>query len=227
MIVGLENGQVKEMGSHDQLMETKGIYHQLVTSQSGHDPLRESAILNTSQISFEEMKRLNSRNNEEDEDVMDIQSIISVPIAMAKTKLISETKKFFQYETKLFKMHQPDTLWFVLGVVCQTLHGGVLPGVAFTFSRIYTVIFQCDYSTQFSAGLGFMWIIFAIAIVEVFLVSSYFYSLALVGCRLTSRLRISMLKSILRQEICKFCFFKFKELQKNLSKSSFIDLEFN
>ena len=34
LIVGFENGIVKEIGTHDELMELKGIYHQLCTSQT-------------------------------------------------------------------------------------------------------------------------------------------------------------------------------------------------
>ena len=33
VIVGIENGKVVEQGTHEQLMEKKGVYYALVTSQ--------------------------------------------------------------------------------------------------------------------------------------------------------------------------------------------------
>jgi ABC-type multidrug transport system ATPase subunit len=34
LIIGLERGEVIESGSHDELMERKGLYYELVTAQS-------------------------------------------------------------------------------------------------------------------------------------------------------------------------------------------------
>ena len=36
LIVGFDNGEVAEMGTHDELMKLGGIYHTLVTNQVGN-----------------------------------------------------------------------------------------------------------------------------------------------------------------------------------------------
>ena len=36
VIVGIENGRVVEQGTHEHLMEKKGVYHTLVTNQVVH-----------------------------------------------------------------------------------------------------------------------------------------------------------------------------------------------
>ena len=40
VIVGIENGEVREQGTHDQLMEKQGIYYTLVMNQVRHPAAR-------------------------------------------------------------------------------------------------------------------------------------------------------------------------------------------
>ncbi len=201
LIIGLENGTVKEMGTHDELMQSKGIYYQLVSTQINQEEKKYIELpIDDNQITYEEISK--DSTEEESEDRHSI-----IPDTTQNKKLnnsITKAKKLFYYERRLFKMHRPEIVWLILGVVCQTLHGAVLPGIAFTFSRLYTVIFNCNYDAQFQSGLLYMGIIFGIALIEIALISLYSYSLALVGCRLTTRLRVLMLNSILRQEIGNF-----------------------
>lgn len=37
LIIGLEHGEVVECGSHDELMEKKGLYYELVVAQTGKE----------------------------------------------------------------------------------------------------------------------------------------------------------------------------------------------
>jgi ATP-binding cassette subfamily B (MDR/TAP) protein 1 len=43
-IIGLEYGQVIENGSHDQLMEQKGLYYELVTAQTEKEKEKEKEV---------------------------------------------------------------------------------------------------------------------------------------------------------------------------------------
>jgi ABC-type multidrug transport system fused ATPase/permease subunit len=58
MIVALENGQFKEMGTHNELMEKKGLYFDLIRSQTKSEEIEEDEAIATDE------KNLNSVSSE-------------------------------------------------------------------------------------------------------------------------------------------------------------------
>lgn len=51
VIAGFQNGQVVEVGTHEELMEKKGVYHSLVTMQVHLSPkIQERMIIGVTQF---------------------------------------------------------------------------------------------------------------------------------------------------------------------------------
>ena len=128
LIVGLENGQVKEIGTHDQLMELKGIYHSLVVSQSDTNFKEKSK----KQVSLSEQSE--TENEEEEEEELDEvkekfiqQTSFKMSLEEKAPTIDKEYKKrnnLFRYELKLWKIQKPDLIWIILGVLSQMIVGG-------------------------------------------------------------------------------------------------------
>lgn len=58
VIAGFQNGEIVELGTHDELMDRKGIYHSLVTMQV-RDQRVDHMLIKTSR----EIERFSDRNN--------------------------------------------------------------------------------------------------------------------------------------------------------------------
>ena len=226
LIVGFDNGIVKEMGTHDELMELKGIYHQLVTSQT-----KDSNIIKNDDhlvgerpvINDDDDEETSDSDGEEEEEIKDknvkfdlklkAESVSSIAKKKKKTKFLK--KKWFKYERKLLKIQKPDMLWIILGSVSQAINGALFPGIALLFSEIYTLFAECDYNTQLNKSLQWMGIIMGLGFSTMLVVISLNYSFALAGSRLTTKLRVLMFKSMLRQEVFLFFFLHLHLYQTN------------
>src|SRR5580698_7407669 len=59
LIIGLDRGEVVEHGSHDELMERKGLYYELVTAQSQKEEVHDS----DSELEEKEEEKKEVKNN--------------------------------------------------------------------------------------------------------------------------------------------------------------------
>ena len=198
VIVGLGKGRLREIGTHEQLMNFKGIYYELVTSQtkesnkSGEELKQreiiiEPSALNVDRFKFEVGDETASKLNKD-----------------AEVQKMSEKKKetpVFELSLKMWNYHMPEISYIVLGIVTQIIASIVNPLVSLIFTEIYTIFALPSAKEQEERSIKFMSIIFGIAVVNFFCTLSFHYSFALIGSRLTKRLRVLMFESLLKQEV--------------------------
>jgi len=118
-------------------------------------------------------------------------------------KKVKTKKKFspFALERKLFNIQRPELKWNIIGTISQLINGAIFPGIALIFSEIYNIFIIEDEAEQRRKSLEFMGIIIGLGAVNFLVLIAYNYSLALAGAKLTKRIRETMFKSMLRQEI--------------------------
>lgn len=218
LIVCLSQGQVKETGTHDELINMHGLYFNLVMSQNKnndkdenandlnnipddnnnnnhhqhngqHDPAEEESSSSSSESEEEKVKPTTTGDVEKQQTTK------------KKSKKIFRKRKFFRYEKKLFKYHRPELGWLISGAVAQLMNGAIFPGIALIFCEIYGLFSMSDVSEQVRLSLMYMGIMIGLAALNVIVQIVYSYAFALCGSRLTKRLRVKMFESILRQEV--------------------------
>ena len=167
LIIGLERGQVVEYGAHDELMERKGLYYELVTAQTKKETEKEEIELEDGQ----EKDDTSSKRSLNQEHVtceyfiisyqytttvfvignrkVSIQSIRSVfsadkygeegNVTPANDLLKRRRKTFFRipFVFKILKHNASEWPWILTGVVCSLLFGTIQPVLGLFISQIY------------------------------------------------------------------------------------------
>nr|UOU03326.1 ATP-binding cassette subfamily B1-like 10 [Brachionus rubens] len=201
LIVCLSNGKVKETGTHEELMTTKGVYYDLVMSQKKTEETTESdqVVIERDEI----VETLDSTKHE---------------IKHVETK--KETIPGSSVILQLWKNHLPEKVYILIGVISQLLAGVVIPVASIIFTEIYT-IFSLSKQEQEELSVKYLIIILGIAIGNILFYIISNYSFALLGARLTKRLRVKTFEAYLRQEVA------FHDLDENKSSSLATHLAFN
>nr|UOU03327.1 ATP-binding cassette subfamily B1-like 12 [Brachionus rubens] len=201
IIIGLSSGQVKEIGTHKELMEFKGIYYDLVMSQTKE---KDEIVKVRSRTKF----TIESEESEDEEDQGKIgfkkidedldrkSDDFKIDIVKPKKERISN----FNLAKQIWRYHLPEKIFIVIGAISQILAGLVNPVVSLIFTEIYT-IFALDKSQQESLSLKYTLIILGISVGNFGVNVAYNYSFSLLGAKLTKRLRIKMFEQYLRQEV--------------------------
>jgi ABC-type multidrug transport system fused ATPase/permease subunit len=197
VIVGLGKGRLREIGTHEQLMNFKGIYYELVTSQtkesnkSGEELKQREIIIEPSALNVDRFKL------EVDEDGPKKVDFVNKTDVTVKAKRDSPLSVSF----KMWRYHGPEIWYVILGAVSQSIGSVVNPLVSLIFTEIYTIFALPSVEEQEKLSIRYMSIIFGIAVVNFLSTLSFNYSFSLAGGRLTKRLRILMFESLLKQEV--------------------------
>jgi ATP-binding cassette subfamily B (MDR/TAP) protein 1 len=212
LICCLADGQLREVGTHEELMSKRGLYYELVVAQTTNKD-NNPAELEEVPIEPEKVKvkiddedeSSSSESEEEEEEIEDKKSVkIEKQIEEKHKKLVKKhkkKKKFLRYERKLMKYHKPETCWLIAGALGQVANGVIFPAMALVFCQIYSLFTMNDLDKQTSDSLKYMGILIALAVINVVAQIVYSYAFALCGSRLTKRLRVKMFESLLRQEV--------------------------
>ena len=128
LIVVLAEGQLKEMDTHDRLMDLKGLYYDLVHAQTAQKFERQ-----VSKASKKLDSEVDSDMSENEEPVNALSKQMSVLSNTISVENMSDKKKkrkrpTFKYERKLWKLHKPDLFWLLIGTLCQSISGATFPG---------------------------------------------------------------------------------------------------
>lgn len=198
LIMSLADGKVIEEGNHENLMALKGKYYELVNSQSKQKE-RDLAVpvvkkLTSKSVSkHDELDHRDHANKFNDEFKEKIKNL---------NKLNEKSEKISNYKLalKLWPYHSKEKFYVLLGAVSQLLAGIVNPVVSIIFTEIYTIFTLSD-QEQKNLSLNYSLIILGISVGNFLVNVSYNYCFALLGARLTKRLRLKMFESYLRQEI--------------------------
>ncbi|CAF3335982.1 unnamed protein product [Rotaria sp. Silwood2] len=211
LIIGLERGQVVESGTHDDLMEHKGLYYELVTAQiekekeKEADPdidreddeiVREFIRRSSSYRRFSKQSSISindSDNNDDDNDE-------TTSDALKRNKIFGRTP----FALKIFKLNAPEWPWILMGVICSVIFGVIQPLFALLFAQIYGLFGEPDLKKQdhlASVYAGFIYLIGVVGGITQFLSTLGF---AKSGEELTLRMRKLTFSAIIRQEISYF-----------------------
>ena len=131
LIVGISGGVVGEIGTHDELMEKKGIYWDLVQRQTNQEE--------------KEKEKMKAKGEKEVVAKQEAGAFNRAVSARSKASIASvqsiaeETKKygFFEIESMIWKLNRPEAFFTLLGAFCQFIQGMIFPGVAILFSKNY------------------------------------------------------------------------------------------
>jgi ATP-binding cassette subfamily B (MDR/TAP) protein 1 len=215
LIVAMSNGQFQEMGTHDQLMAKQGLYYELNKSQdksSDRNVDDDSSSKNTddkvvdakADLKSDEADRSKSTALAVESDTVVQQSTAGKESKSSKFKINWQSlnpTRFLYYERRLFMLQAPEWFWLILGGVAQMLNGILFPLVALLFSQIYSIFTMTSATDQTNESLKYMGIIISLGVVNFAVMVACSYSFALLGAKLTTRLRVKMFESMLRQEM--------------------------
>ena len=185
LIVSFENGQVKEQGTHAELMKNEGLYHSLVMRQMTGQI--EDFEKENSEKSFS--KQLSIMSSEEEQVIFSPEK----PKAVKKYGNIKILKK-------LFKMNRPETGYLIFGFLCSAAFGLTNIAFAVLFGDVFSIFVKepeqaREEATLIALEYG------ALALYTFLCMLGQGSAFSVAGERLTQRLRVLMYKAMLRQEI--------------------------
>ncbi|XP_078283932.1 ATP-dependent translocase ABCB1-like [Rhinoraja longicauda] len=196
IIAGLADGVIAELGTHEQLMETKGIYYNLVTTQTFKRE-NEDQVRNDAKTEAESTKKILPGQSKQ-------VSVKKAETATEKTDAIDDAQdedlpnvSFF----RVLRMNQKEWPYLLIGTFCAVINGILQPAFAIIFSMIIGVFGKTDknvirrettlYSLLFLAigGISFV----------TFFLQGFMFGKS--GETMTLRLRSMAFKAMMRQDI--------------------------
>lgn len=198
VIAGFQNGEIVELGTHDELMARKGIYHCLVTMQmfKGAEDTEEGkeemtmdekspsvSSLNDHTL-FRQKSRSGSEKDQQDEE----------------KKTEEEKAPNISFLTVL-KLNQPEWPYMVVGVLCATINGGMQPAFAVIFSKIIAVFAEIDQELVRKRTELYSLLFAGIGVVSFFTLFFQGFCFGKAGEILTMRLRFKAFNAMMRQDL--------------------------
>ncbi|XP_025004168.2 ATP-dependent translocase ABCB1 isoform X1 [Gallus gallus] len=204
LIAAFENGVITEQGTHDELMEQKGVYYKLVNMQASEteDQLQEEG--NASSVSEEALngsvltgqKRQSTRKSikrvriQNDElDVKADQLDKNMP-----------PSSFF----KIMKLNKTEWPYFVVGTLCAIINGALQPIFSVMISDVIGMFVEKGKAAirETNSTYALLFLGFGLISFVTFFLQGFTFGKA--GEILTMRLRSMAFRAILRQEISWF-----------------------
>uniref|UniRef100_A0A8D1G3E0 ATP binding cassette subfamily B member 11 n=1 Tax=Sus scrofa TaxID=9823 RepID=A0A8D1G3E0_PIG len=222
VIIGFEHGTVVERGTHEELLERKGVYFTLMTLQSqGDQAFKEKDIKDETEDDLLERKQSFSRGSYQASLRASIRqrsrSQLSYlrhepPLAGVdhksayeedrKDKNIPEEEEIEPAPVKrILKVNAPEWPYMLVGGVGAAVNGTVTPFYAFLFSQILGTFSLLDKEEQRSQIHGVCLLFVAIGCVSFCTQFLQGYAFAKSGELLTKRLRKLGFRAMLGQEI--------------------------
>lgn len=163
-IIVIEDGQVKEVGSHWDLMGEKGLYHQLVMAQVEKSDQNEDGEGERPPV-----HEIDEKNNlERANRTLSIESETNSSIFMEQVKEDEEqlAAKYFS-QWRLLRMLKPDSVYIAIALFCALLYGLVVPIYALIFGNLVSVFSRehdSDYIWRESLNSAFAYLGLAVGV---------------------------------------------------------------
>ncbi|XP_048754275.2 phosphatidylcholine translocator ABCB4-like isoform X2 [Ostrea edulis] len=215
VIFSMADGLVQERGSHDDLMNRKGLYYTLVKLQSQpHEEIEEVA---------DELEHGMFDEEEPDEHASLIHKVKVQHVPMERQmSAMSHHSKSSHYEGtedkeeeeaesdtslapigKILKMNSPEWFYITVGSICSVIVGALQPAFSFLMAEFLEVFSMTKEEQDEIAGI-LVGVVFGIAVFNSLLRLILSISFVKAGSDLTLRMRKLAFKSIVWQDISFF-----------------------
>nr|XP_045003766.1 bile salt export pump isoform X2 [Jaculus jaculus] len=221
VIVGFEHGTAVERGTHEELLERKGVYFTLVTLQSqGDEAPKEEGGKGKEASEGDILERTFGRGSYQDSLRASIRqrsrSQLShlahePPLAIVNHKTSYEEDKkdedILEEEVtpvpvkRILKFNAPEWHYMLVGALCAAMNGAVTPIYAFLFSQLLGTFSLPDKEKQRSEIYGMCLFFVAMGCVSMLTQFLQGYTFAKSGELLTKRLRKFGFMAMLGQDI--------------------------
>ncbi|KAH8400874.1 hypothetical protein KR009_001610 [Drosophila setifemur] len=199
-IVVINKGEMVESGTHQELMELKNHYFNLVTTQLGED---DGSVLSPTgdiyknfDIKDEDEKEIKILEEEDEEEVS-----AKKDKKAKKVKDPNEVKPM----TEVMKMSKPEWLQITVGCISSVIMGCAMPIFAVLFGSILQILSvkdNDDYVRENTNEYSIYFLSAGVAVGLATFMQIYFFGIA--GERLTERIRGLMFETMLKQEVAWF-----------------------
>lgn len=199
-IVYINRGRVEEQGSHQELMEKKGFYFELVHTNNEHlTKSQESSTLHPNRSLRKSSRRKSLRS--ETSSLSDIDSDYSDSESDDDENIEKKEKHEKISTLGIIKMNSKEWPYISIGTLASCLVGASFPAFAVLFGEMYGILSLED-KAEVQRHANFYSILFlglgVITGVSTF-IQTYMFNSA--GVRLTSRLRSMVFNSMMNQEM--------------------------
>ncbi|GBB93060.1 hypothetical protein RclHR1_02100009 [Rhizophagus clarus] len=202
-IVVMSHGNILEVGRHDELIASKGVYFGLVQAQ-------ELKTKNDKSLDEDDTK-----SEDEDETIITLDEkkhknhLRRIETKASTVKSLQEIEEEMEKLSKqpapiarVFKLQRPEALYLVLASFGAIINGAIMPLYSLVFSTLLSVFTEVDnpqklrHDADFWAG---MFLVIAIVSFLANLLQHYFFTLS--GEILTKRIRTLVFTHLMKQEI--------------------------
>ncbi|KAM5141520.1 ATP-dependent translocase ABCB1-like isoform 1-T3 [Mantella aurantiaca] len=229
VIAGFHNGVVVEQGTHEDLMNHKGVYYSLVMLQS-YDHNEEDNVNDDTEEEEDEYEgemfeyddkivndgdvapdfQTHSNLETIDRDNLHRHSSIRKRRSTKrkpKSKKSANKEEVIQEELPKFSMgkilalNKPEACYIIMGVIAAAISGGIYPTFAVIFGKVIGSFSITDENerSQKTILLSLMFLALGVISLVVYIIMGFSFGIS--GENLTLRLRSLSFKALLRQEI--------------------------
>nr|UOU03319.1 ATP-binding cassette subfamily B1-1 [Brachionus rubens] len=195
LIYAFENGKIKECGTHNDLMNLKGLYYKLVITQQA--------------ASFNEDSPLNKINPQIIDKTVHDEHAQGYVMKSEKEEEVSKDKKKKDKKKdvsmlKVFALNKPEWYFILFGCLASIVSGAIQPAFSIVFSKAIAVFSECDEKKQKESITlySILFIVFGVVTFFSNLIQNSMFGIS--GENLTKRLRSKGFQTMLKQEIAWF-----------------------
>ena len=185
LIVTFDNGKVKEQGTHEELMDKKGLYHSLVMRQ-----VTEKDEDNTKDVKVEK---------EISKQLSIAHEFVDIPEDLKKKPI----KKYGNATLfkKLLGMNSPEWFYLTIGIICSIGMGLTNVGFSILFGDVFNIFGEADVEAARKTSQLIALEFGALGLFTMLCMLGMGSMFSIAGERLTKRLRVKMFRAMMNQEI--------------------------
>ncbi|XP_055939948.1 ATP-dependent translocase ABCB1-like [Argiope bruennichi] len=198
IICAMENGEIKEQGTHEELMERQGLYYQLVTNQvftddNAHRSSEEDHLNDAEKFLSLKRKRSSFRTVTHPE----LRQISSLQLDLEEEEVPIPSA------LQILKQSKSEWKEIAIGSLASIATGSIMPAYAVFYSEIFhtfTLSGDALKESTFFWSMMFLMLAMIATVGHVFRTIGYSFA----GEKLTTRLRYQTFSNVLRQDIAWF-----------------------